>query len=143
MQQDDPAADPAADLRPAAHAAPVLYLGGIQLDVVIETHIVTIALPDRAGSRARPVKLVRCLSSTESSAGPMTAPTTPPSSWPAGACSWADLRDAAAARIPDAGAVTVLAEANSVDFAVGFAAAVAGERHCAVLDPAWPAQLQG
>jgi acyl-CoA synthetase (AMP-forming)/AMP-acid ligase II len=34
-----------------------------------------------------------------------------------------------------------VAEANSVDFAVRFAAAVAGGRQCAVLDPAWPAQL--
>ena len=56
--------------------------------------------------------------------------------------SWAALRDAAAARIPGAGAVTVLAEANSVDFAVSFAAAVAGDRQCAVLDPTWPGQLK-
>ncbi|HYH76456.1 MAG TPA: AMP-binding protein [Arthrobacter sp.] len=55
---------------------------------------------------------------------------------------WADLRDAAAAEVPGSKAVTVLAEANSVDFAVRFAAAVAGERQCAVLDPAWPEQLQ-
>ncbi|WP_454698623.1 class I adenylate-forming enzyme family protein [Arthrobacter humicola] len=56
--------------------------------------------------------------------------------------SWAALRDAAAARAADTGKVTVLAEANSVDFAVSFAAAVAGDRQCAVLDPTWPAQLQ-
>jgi acyl-CoA synthetase (AMP-forming)/AMP-acid ligase II len=56
--------------------------------------------------------------------------------------SWAALRDAAAARIPDAGAVSVLAEANSVDFAASFAAAVSGDRQCAVLDPSWPAQLK-
>ncbi|MDQ0075829.1 class I adenylate-forming enzyme family protein [Arthrobacter oryzae] len=56
--------------------------------------------------------------------------------------SWAALRDAAAGRIPDAGAVSVLAEANSVDFAVSFAAAVAGDRQCAVLDPTWPGQLK-
>ena len=56
--------------------------------------------------------------------------------------SWAALRDAAAARIPAAGAVTVLAEANSVGFAVSFAAAVAGDRQCAVLDPTWPGQLK-
>jgi acyl-CoA synthetase (AMP-forming)/AMP-acid ligase II len=43
--------------------------------------------------------------------------------------------------VPGSKAVTVLAEANSVDFAVRFAAAVAGERQCAVLDPAWPEQL--
>ncbi|MEK0156731.1 class I adenylate-forming enzyme family protein [Arthrobacter oryzae] len=56
--------------------------------------------------------------------------------------SWAALRDAASARTAATGAVTVLAEANSVDFAVTFAAAVAGERQCAVLDPTWPAQLK-
>jgi acyl-CoA synthetase (AMP-forming)/AMP-acid ligase II len=56
---------------------------------------------------------------------------------------WAELRDAAAAAVACSGGVTVLAEANSVDFAVRFAAAVAGGRQCAVLDPAWPAQLHG
>ena len=56
--------------------------------------------------------------------------------------SWAALRDAATARTAATGAVTVLAEANSVDFAVTFAAAVAGDRQCAVLDPTWPAQLK-
>ncbi|MEW9873005.1 class I adenylate-forming enzyme family protein [Arthrobacter sp. HS15c] len=56
--------------------------------------------------------------------------------------SWAELRDSATAAVSDAKAVTVLAESNSVDFAVRFAAAVAGERQCAVLDPTWPAQLQ-
>lgn len=56
--------------------------------------------------------------------------------------SWAGLRDAAAARVPAAQDVTVLAEANSPDFAVAFAAAVAGERQCAVLDPSWPQQLK-
>ncbi|MCU1517262.1 MAG: AMP-dependent synthetase [Pseudarthrobacter sp.] len=55
---------------------------------------------------------------------------------------WAELRDAATAEVPGSKAVTVLAENNSVDFAVRFAAAVAGERQCAVLDPAWPQQLQ-
>ncbi|MDR6416025.1 AMP-binding protein [Pseudarthrobacter sulfonivorans] len=54
---------------------------------------------------------------------------------------WAELRNAATATVPAAAAVTVLAEANSVDFAVRFAAAVAGERQCAVLDPAWPEAL--
>jgi long-chain acyl-CoA synthetase len=54
---------------------------------------------------------------------------------------WAELRDAATAAVPKAAAVTVLAEANSVDFVVKFAAAVAGERQCAVLDPTWPASL--
>ena len=50
--------------------------------------------------------------------------------------SWAEIRDSATACIPGSAAVTVLAEANSVDFAVRFAAAVAGRRQCAVLDPA-------
>jgi long-chain acyl-CoA synthetase len=54
---------------------------------------------------------------------------------------WAELRDAAEAALPTTPAVTVLAEANSVDFAVRFAAAVAGGRQCAVLDPTWPASL--
>ncbi|MCU1531686.1 MAG: acyl--CoA ligase [Arthrobacter sp.] len=56
--------------------------------------------------------------------------------------SWAGLRDAATALVPAAGAVTVLSESNSPLFAVAFVAAVAGERQCAVLDPAWPVQLQ-
>ncbi|HET6270645.1 MAG TPA: AMP-binding protein [Arthrobacter sp.] len=56
--------------------------------------------------------------------------------------SWAGLRDAAAALVPEAAPVTVLSEKNSPHFAVRFAAAVAGERQCAVLDPAWPQQLQ-
>ncbi|MFF1383380.1 class I adenylate-forming enzyme family protein [Arthrobacter sp. NPDC058288] len=56
--------------------------------------------------------------------------------------SWGALRDAAAARTGDTGPVTVLAEPNSVDFAVSYAAAVAGARQCAVLDPTWPAQLK-
>jgi acyl-CoA synthetase (AMP-forming)/AMP-acid ligase II len=55
---------------------------------------------------------------------------------------WAELRDAAKAAIPAAAAITVLAEDNSVDFAVRFAAALAGERQCAVLDPAWPEALR-
>ncbi|QCB97721.1 acyl--CoA ligase [Arthrobacter sp. PAMC25564] len=56
--------------------------------------------------------------------------------------SWADLRDAAAALVPGAPAVALLSEQNSLHFAVAFAAAVAGERRCAVLDPDWPQQLQ-
>ncbi|MFF2031485.1 class I adenylate-forming enzyme family protein [Arthrobacter sp. NPDC058192] len=55
---------------------------------------------------------------------------------------WSELRDRAAARLPSVPAVTVLSEHNSVRFAVAFAAAVAGERQCAVLDPTWPQQLQ-
>jgi acyl-CoA synthetase (AMP-forming)/AMP-acid ligase II len=56
--------------------------------------------------------------------------------------SWSGLRNQAAALVPSAPAVTVLSEQNSTRFAVAFAAAVAGERQCAVLDPAWPQQLQ-
>ena len=56
--------------------------------------------------------------------------------------SWEELRDAAAALVPGSPAVTVLSEGNSLHFAVAFAAAVAGERQCAVLDPSWPQQLQ-
>ena len=56
--------------------------------------------------------------------------------------SWSGLRDQAAALVPAAPAITVLSEQNSARFAVAFAAAVAGERQCAVLDPAWPRQLQ-
>ncbi|XAS69175.1 AMP-binding protein [Micrococcaceae bacterium Sec5.7] len=55
--------------------------------------------------------------------------------------SWARLRDQAAVAAGTAPAVTVLAEANSVDFAIAFAAAVAGEGQCAVLDPTWPPQI--
>ncbi|MBT2523502.1 class I adenylate-forming enzyme family protein [Arthrobacter sp. ISL-28] len=57
--------------------------------------------------------------------------------------SWSGLRDAAealaATRTAD---ITVLAERNSTHFAAAFAAAVAGERQCAVLDPTWPEQLR-
>jgi len=56
--------------------------------------------------------------------------------------SWSGLRDKAADLVPAAPAITVLSEQNSTHFAVAFAAAVAGERQCAVLDPAWPQQLQ-
>lgn len=56
--------------------------------------------------------------------------------------SWSALRDKAAALVPSAPAITVLSEQNSTHFAIAFAAAVAGERQCAVLDPAWPQQLQ-
>jgi acyl-CoA synthetase (AMP-forming)/AMP-acid ligase II len=55
---------------------------------------------------------------------------------------WAELRDAVEAAIPATAAVTVLAEMNSVDFVVRFAAALAGERQCAVLDPTWPEALR-
>jgi long-chain acyl-CoA synthetase len=55
---------------------------------------------------------------------------------------WAGLRDAAADRVSAAPAVSVLLADNSPAFAMEFAAAVAGERQCAVLDPSWPQQLQ-
>lgn len=55
---------------------------------------------------------------------------------------WAGLRDAAAALVSGTKAVTTLCEPNSVDFAVKLAAGIAGERQCAVLDPAWHPQLQ-
>ena len=54
---------------------------------------------------------------------------------------WAALRDAAADLVPAAPSVTVLRADNSLATAVEFAAAVAGERQCAVLDPTWPQQL--
>jgi long-chain acyl-CoA synthetase len=56
--------------------------------------------------------------------------------------SWAELRNAAAGQVAETKAVTALCEANSVDFAVNYAAAVAGGRQCAVLDPAWHKHLQ-
>ncbi|MEV7604283.1 AMP-binding protein [Paenarthrobacter sp. NPDC089322] len=51
---------------------------------------------------------------------------------------WAELRDAATGHLSAAAATTVLAEPNSVGFVGKYAAAVAGERRCAVLDPQWP-----
>ncbi|HEX9227226.1 MAG TPA: AMP-binding protein, partial [Arthrobacter sp.] len=56
--------------------------------------------------------------------------------------SWEALRDAAACLVPDTPAVTVLSEGNSLHFVTAFAAAVAGGRQCAVLDPLWPQQLR-
>ena len=56
--------------------------------------------------------------------------------------SWEELRDTAAGLVSGPAAVTVLAEENSLHFAAAFAAAVAGERQCAVLDPTWPQELQ-
>ena len=53
--------------------------------------------------------------------------------------SWGELRDEAEALAATGSAhIAVLAERNSTHFAVAFAAAVAGERQCAVLDPTWP-----
>ncbi len=54
---------------------------------------------------------------------------------------WAQLRDDATLRLDETPATTVLTEANSLQFVVSFAAAVAGGRRCAVLDPLWPAPL--
>lgn len=56
--------------------------------------------------------------------------------------SWEELREAAAGLVTSTPQTTVLAEANSLEFAASFAAAVAGERRCAVLDPTWPDQLR-
>lgn len=56
--------------------------------------------------------------------------------------SWDDLRRTAAGLVPGTPAVSVLAEENSLHFAAAFAAGVAGERQCAVLDPSWPRPLQ-
>jgi acyl-CoA synthetase (AMP-forming)/AMP-acid ligase II len=57
--------------------------------------------------------------------------------------SWAELRDAAqAAAALSTAPITVLAQPNSTQFAVDFAAAVAGDGECAVLDPTWPETLQ-
>ncbi|MFJ4265340.1 class I adenylate-forming enzyme family protein [Paenarthrobacter nicotinovorans] len=54
---------------------------------------------------------------------------------------WAGLRDAATQLLSATGATTVLAEPNSLRFVERYAAAVAGERRCAVLDPHWPAPM--
>jgi len=54
---------------------------------------------------------------------------------------WAGLRDAAAGLVGDAPATTVLSESNSVRFVKRYAAAVAGDRRCAVLDPEWPGPM--
>lgn len=55
---------------------------------------------------------------------------------------WEQFRDQAVALVADTKSVTALCEPNSAGFAVKFAAAVAGGRQCAVLDPAWPPALQ-
>jgi acyl-CoA synthetase (AMP-forming)/AMP-acid ligase II len=53
--------------------------------------------------------------------------------------SFAELVESATAMLPEAGGVTTLCQPNSVELVARFAAAVAGERRCAVLDPTWPA----
>ncbi|GAB3285838.1 AMP-binding protein [Sinomonas notoginsengisoli] len=55
--------------------------------------------------------------------------------------SWSELHGAAAALARSGEPTGVLREPNSVGFAVRWAAGVAGERECAVLDPAWPDDL--
>ena len=64
----------------------------------------------------------------------------------AGACgderlSWGDLRAAAAALAASGEPTGILRQANGTDFAVRWAAGVAEERVCAVLDPSWPEDL--
>ncbi|MFJ4207720.1 class I adenylate-forming enzyme family protein [Paenarthrobacter sp. NPDC089675] len=60
-----------------------------------------------------------------------------------GRFNWAELRDAATHLLDRAPATTVLAEPNSVAFVARYAAAVAGVRRCAVLDPQWPEAMIG
>lgn len=55
--------------------------------------------------------------------------------------SWAELRDAAKTVARSGEPTGVLRSPNGVDFAVQWAAGVAGDRECAVLDPAWPEEL--
>jgi long-chain acyl-CoA synthetase len=52
--------------------------------------------------------------------------------------SFAELRDAAASLVQPGMLHSSVCLPNGTDFAVRFAAGVAGERRCAVLDPAWP-----
>ncbi len=53
--------------------------------------------------------------------------------------SFADLVSQATALLPETDRVTALCQPNSIELVTRFAAAVAGERRCAVLDPKWPA----
>lgn len=55
--------------------------------------------------------------------------------------SWGDLRDGAAALAASGEPTGILRQANGTDFAVRWAAGVAEERVCAVLDPSWPEDL--
>jgi long-chain acyl-CoA synthetase len=55
---------------------------------------------------------------------------------------WESLQKLAADLVAESPRVTVLTEGNSVEFVARFAAAVAGERQCAVLDPSWPEHLR-
>lgn len=55
--------------------------------------------------------------------------------------SWSELHAAAEALARSGEPTRVLRQGNGVDFAVRWAAGVAGERECAVLDPLWPEAL--
>lgn len=55
--------------------------------------------------------------------------------------SWGELRAAAAALAASGEPTGILRQANSTDFAVRWAAGVAEERVCAVLDPSWPEDM--
>ncbi|MFI7484139.1 class I adenylate-forming enzyme family protein [Kocuria sp. M1R5S2] len=55
--------------------------------------------------------------------------------------SWRGLRTAAAALAASGEPTGILRQGNGVDFAVRWAAGVAGQRECAVLDPLWPDEL--
>lgn len=54
---------------------------------------------------------------------------------------WSELVAAAEAVVPENSSLTVLEGNNALDFVVRFAAAVAGERQCVVLDPTWPREI--
>ncbi|MEE2569055.1 AMP-binding protein [Pseudarthrobacter sp. J64] len=56
--------------------------------------------------------------------------------------SWSELCDEATALLPQTPGISLLELPNSVDFAVAFAAGVAGTRECAVLDPTWPDSIR-
>lgn len=55
--------------------------------------------------------------------------------------SWSELVERAASLARSGEHVRVLRQRNGVDFAVRWAAGVAGARECAVLDPLWPDEL--
>lgn len=55
--------------------------------------------------------------------------------------SWGELRARAAALAAPGEPTGILRQANGTDFAVRWAAGVAEDRVCAVLDPAWPEDM--
>jgi acyl-CoA synthetase (AMP-forming)/AMP-acid ligase II len=55
--------------------------------------------------------------------------------------SWSELHAAAQALARSGAPTGILRQGNGVDFAVRWAAGVAGDRECAVLDPLWPETL--